>query len=251
VDCESQADLDSFASQLQEIAGEGKRFLFRSAASLLTALARLPAQPVKATDMACYVRNQQPGIILVGSHVTRTTAQLAYLREHTDVVPVHVDVARLNVTDPLQWIETAADVTNDILADVYAAHTDGKTAVIYTSREELQFASLADRLAFGERLSGFLMDLVKRLPPTIGFLISKGGITSNDVLSTGLQLRQSRVLGQILTGCSVVRCPADHARYPDLPVVIFPGNVGDETTVAEAYRILTAPVKHPAIRESA
>jgi len=31
------------------------------------------------------------------------------------------------------------------------------------------------------------MDVVgQRLPPTLGFLISKGGITSNDVLSTGL-----------------------------------------------------------------
>jgi uncharacterized protein YgbK (DUF1537 family) len=71
------------------------------------------------------------------------------------------------------------------------------------------------------------MDVVRGLPRDLGFLISKGGITSNDVLSSGLALGSSRVLGQILPGCSVVRCPADHPRYPDLPVVIFPGNVGD------------------------
>jgi uncharacterized protein YgbK (DUF1537 family) len=73
---------------------------------------------------------------------------------------------------------------------------------------------------------------------TIGFLISKGGITSNDVLSDGLALRTSRVLGQILPGCSVVRCPPEHPRYPDLPVVIFPGNVGDENALATAYQRL-------------
>jgi len=89
------------------------------------------------------------------------------------------------------------------------------------------------------------------LPETIGFLISKGGITSNDVLSTGLTLKQSRVLGQILTGCSVIRCPSDHNRYPDLPVVIFPGNVGDETALAQVYTILSAQQKRQAICRTA
>jgi uncharacterized protein YgbK (DUF1537 family) len=52
-------------------------------------------------------------------------------------------------------------------------------------------------------------------------------------------LRTSRVLGQILPGCSVVRCPDDHPRFPSLPVVIFPGNVGDEQALALAYGRLT------------
>jgi uncharacterized protein YgbK (DUF1537 family) len=33
----------------------------------------------------------------------------------------------------------------------------------------------------------------------------------------------------------VVRCPADHPRFPLLPVVIFPGNVGNERALAVAY----------------
>ena len=85
------------------------------------------------------------------------------------------------------------------------------------------FPDQAARLAFGEMVSAFLMDVVRNLPKTLGFLISKGGITSNDVLSSGLTLRTSRVVGQILPGCSVVCCPSDHPRYPHMPVVIFPG----------------------------
>jgi uncharacterized protein YgbK (DUF1537 family) len=46
------------------------------------------------------------------------------------------------------------------------------------------------------------------------------------------------VLGQVLAGCSVVRCPADHPRFPDLPVVIFPGNVGDDAALATVFRRL-------------
>jgi uncharacterized protein YgbK (DUF1537 family) len=252
VDCESKADLSHFAEQLQAVAREGKRFLFRSAASLLTALAKLPAQPVDADDMACYVRDRKPGVILIGSHVAKTSAQLAYLREHTDVVPVHVDVKQLRASNTLEWSEQAAVVAADaIIAQVDAAHARGKTAAIYTSREELQFPSQAERLAFGERVSAFLMGLVHRFPATIGFLISKGGITSNDVLTSGLTLKQSRVLGQILTGCSVIRCPSDHNRYPDLPVVIFPGNVGDETALAKAYAILIPAGRKAVMRQTA
>jgi len=44
-------------------------------------------------------------------------------------------------------------------------------------------------------VSSLLMDIVRGLPSDIGFLISKG-ITSNDVLSTGLALTSARLLGQ-------------------------------------------------------
>ena len=125
-------------------------------------------------------------------------------------------------------------------------HQAGKTAVIYTSRQEKRFATQAERLDFGVLVSEFLMDIVRNLPKSLGFLISKGGITSNDVLSKGLTLRTSRVLGQILPGCSVVRCPSDHNRYPDLPVVIFPGNVGDEVALAKVYKYLAGQQKNTA-----
>lgn len=239
VDSENQADLNHFADQLQSVAQEGKRFLFRSAASLLTALAKLPPQPVQPQDMAYYVRHQHPGVILVGSHVAKTSAQLDYLCQHTDVVPVHVDVSSLRAATTAQ----VDSMARSILTEVDSQHEQGRTVVLYTTRGELQFPSQAERLAFGEQVSAFLMRLVRGLPDTIGFLISKGGITSNDVLSSGLQLKQSRVLGQILTGCSVVRCPADHPQFPYLPVVIFPGNVGDNTSLARAYDILTETVQ--------
>ena len=57
VDAETQNDLNHFAAQLRVAASQGKRFLFRSAASLLTALAQLPIQPIAAQDMARYVRH--------------------------------------------------------------------------------------------------------------------------------------------------------------------------------------------------
>jgi uncharacterized protein YgbK (DUF1537 family) len=220
VDAETQSDLDHFAAQLNEAANRGRRFLFRSGASLLTALAALPPQPVAAEGMAAYVRGGRPGAVIVGSHVKKTSTQLAELLTLPTVEGIEIDVQRIE--------SERQALLDSVIARADAIHAAGRHLVVYTSRVEKTFADQATRLAFGEAVSSFLMDVERRLPATIGFLVSKGGITSNDTLSDGLALRAARVVGQILPGCSVVRCPADHPRFPDLPVVIFPGNVGDE-----------------------
>lgn len=236
VDAENQSDLNRFAEQLKDAATNGKRFLFRSAASLLTALAQLPPQPVAANAMRQYVRNGKPGAVIIGSHVKKTTQQLQQLLREPGIVAIEVDVDRIA---PGRITDERAVLLQQVLQQAEQAHAAGNTPVIYTSRVERSFADQAARLAFGEQVSAFLMDVVRGLPETLGFLISKGGITSNDVLSDGLALKSSRVLGQILPGCSVVRCPSDHPRYADMPVVIFPGNVGDDSALATAYRRLS------------
>jgi uncharacterized protein YgbK (DUF1537 family) len=284
VDAETQSDLDRFAADVLRAAADGKRFLFSSAASLLTSLANLPAQPVRAEQMAQYVRagaagdvqgrtspsrggtSRTPGArgdaqggaspgprgtrdrsagtsvraagaVLVGSHVPKTTKQLNELLQQPGIVPIEVDVNRLP--------HDRDQLLREVLEAAEEAHAHGRTLVVYTSRTERQFPTQDARLQFGERVSAFLMDVVRRLPATLGFLISKGGITSNDVLSAGLQLRTARLLGQILPGVSVVRCPHDHPRYPDMPVVIFPGNVGDEHALAQAFARLATPDAQP------
>jgi len=234
VDAETQDDLNRFAQDVLTAVSQGKRFLFRSAASLLTALAQLPPQPVPPEEMSQYVREGKPGVVLVGSHVKKTTEQLENLLQEPDIAGIEVDVAQLlddSLEQPHQLLTTT-------LEKVHAAHEAGKTPVVYTSRQELVFADVQTRLQFGFSVSSLLMDIVQGLPSDIGFLISKGGITSNDVLSTGLALKTARLLGQILAGCSIVRTPSDHPQFPDLPIVLFPGNVGDANALATIYRRL-------------
>ncbi|MGC1245910.1 MAG: four-carbon acid sugar kinase family protein [Spirulinaceae cyanobacterium] len=233
VDAESQADLDRFATDVLAVATEGKRFLFRSAASLLTSLANLGQQPVAAKDMAQYTPTDQPGVVLVGSHVEKTTQQLTQLLKESETVGIEVEVAKLRDDSQIK-----DELLQKVLTEVKKVHSQGKTPVIYTSREELTFENIQKRLDFGADVSQLLMDIVKGLPKDISFLISKGGITSNDVLSTGLNLRSARLLGQILPGCSLVKTDSNHPQFPNLPVVLFPGNVGDEQGLATAYKRL-------------
>jgi uncharacterized protein YgbK (DUF1537 family) len=242
VDAETQSDLNRFAGQLLQAASRGKRFLFRSAASLLTALARLPPQAVPADAMSAFVRGSRPGAVLVGSHVEKTTRQLQCLLQQPGVAALEIDVGRL----PGQ----RSALVNAAIAAARSLHQQGLTPAIYTSRAERRFNNEAERLDFGEIVSGTLMDIVSGLPDSIGFLVSKGGITSNDVLAKGLALRAGRVLGQIAPGCSMLTCPHDHPRFPDLPVVIFPGNVGDDQTLAGVYRTLSRCEDTDAVRSA-
>lgn len=235
VDGETQTDLNHFAVDLLTAASQGKRFLFRSAASILTALAALPPQPIAAENMAEYVRGGKPGAVIVGSHVKKTTQQLESLLQVEGTVGIEVNVGRLLEDGANQ----SAKLLSEILDTIQTVHNSGKTPVVYTSRQELTFKDIQTRLEFGGQVSSLLMDIVQGLPSDIGFLISKGGITSNDVLSTGLNLTSARLLGQILAGCSMVLTPSDHPQFPNLPVVLFPGNVGNADALGTVYQRLT------------
>ncbi len=231
VDGEQQSDFDQFAADILTAASQGKKFLFRSGASILTSLANLGPQPIPATEMSKYVRDGKPGAIIIGSHVQKTTEQLAQLLTANGIVGVEIDVSHLisGETDARTALLTAT------IAKINSIHADGNTPAIYTSRQELSFDSTKARLEFGESVSALLMDIIRALPADIGFLISKGGITSNDTLSRGLAMPTARLLGQIVPGCSAIVTPPTHPQFPNLPVVLFPGNVGDADALAVAY----------------
>ena len=264
VDAENYDDLTRFTADVRAATVQGKRFLFRSAASLVKALANLPPQPVSAEAMGGFARGQRrrsrhpeplaslsrdtsasmhvAGVVIVGSHVEKSSRQLARLLQESGVVGIEVDVQQISPCRDAQDRPVQHDqILKAVLQQVEVAFAAGKTSVVYTRRGEVQFADQAARLAFGEAVSALLMEVIRNLPQDIGFLVGKGGITSNDMLSAGLALRAARVLGQVMPGVSVVRCPADHPRFPEMPVVIFPGNVGDDDALALVYRRFAQP----------
>ncbi len=232
VDAETQEQLNGFIAVLSDVARSGKRFLFRSAAGLLTSLAAQGPQPVAGPDMHKLVPGGRPGLIVVGSHVAKTTRQLDALIAENGTVGIEVDVDN-----------AAADRTGEYLTDITTqidhAHHDGLTPVVYTSRTERTFTDHDERLRFGDTVSRFICSTVANAPRTTGFVIAKGGITSHNVLSIGLGMTVTTVAGQILPGCPVVITPATNT-FSEIPVVIFPGNVGGDDSLATAYRILNA-----------
>jgi len=75
------------------------------------------------------------------------------------------------------------------------------------------------------------------LAPRLGYLISKGGITTQTLLADGLGLGQVELQGQLLPGLSLVLTPAA-AAVPRLPVLTFPGNLGADETLWQAWALM-------------
>ena len=198
VDGETQQDLDNFASALR--ATRGKKYLFRSAASLLTSLAALPPQAITPEAMGQYRRSDKPGIIIVGSHVQTTTHQLNHLLEQPEAIALEIPIPQLTDTTLPHHIDT-------LQHQLHHHWHQGKTPVLYTSRT---FHPNVPAPRITQLVTQLISALVRTLPPATSYIISKGGITTNNLLSNSLNLTTVQLLGQILPGISVVTTPTDH-----------------------------------------
>ena len=117
----------------------------------------------------------------------------------------------------------------------------GKTVCCYTTRALItaDTGNKEDDLRLSVRISDAVQSLVGRLTVTPAFVIAKGGITSSDVGTKALAVKKANVLGQIRPGIPVWQT-GDESTFPKTPYVIFPGNVGEATTLREAVEILLA-----------
>jgi uncharacterized protein YgbK (DUF1537 family) len=93
-------------------------------------------------------------------------------------------------------------------------------------------------LESGEQLMSALCRVVGAMSTRPGFVLAKGGITSMQVAQTGLGVKGAVVLGQIRDGVPVWRL-GDEARWPGIPYVVFPGNVGDDNALRDTVAMLT------------
>ena len=71
------------------------------------------------------------------------------------------------------------------------------------------------------------------------FLVAKGGITSSDIGTKALGVKKAFVPGQILAGVPVW-VTGEESRFPGIPYVIFPGNVGAEDALLQVVEKLEA-----------
>ena len=254
VDAERQEQLDALGAAVQQLQGR-RRFLFRSAASLINGLVDgglrpLGPQPRRPDELAKLRRRTPggdwlPGLVVMGSHVPLADQQLETLLAASACSGLELPVAQiaraLEGGSP-DWL--LADLELEWLQWMRAVLAQRQTPVLYTSRGELRFGEgqAADRrrMDFGIALAQLTARLVAAVVPQLGYLISKGGITTGSVLADGLCLGTVLLEGQLMPGLSMVRpMPGEGiAGVIDLPVITFPGNLGDGHTLAQAWTLM-------------
>lgn len=234
VNAADDCDAEVFATALFQAVQEGKEFLFRTAAGLVRVLGGVSKRPLLERKELCPGSSALGGLVVVGSHVQKTTEQLkCLLASGLDLAPICFDVQSALRPSGLQ------EERDRVLHDAEAAIRDGHTAVVYTSRRVLRVReeSAQENLRLSVQISHALTSVVAGLTVRPSFLVAKGGITSSDVGICALGVRRAWVMGQVAPGVPVWLTGAE-SKFPNLAYVIFPGNVGDNSTLRDVVGML-------------
>lgn len=221
------SDLEVFAIAFYRAVAQGKRFLIRSSASLVRVLGGISPRPLlTAKDLGVSGRG---GLIVAGSHTKKTTAQL----EELLTLP-HIRRVLFNQHLVLEEDAFLAEIDR-VVAEADRLIAEGSTVVIMTRRERIDAGTgnPEDDLVIAVKISSAITQIVSLLTHKPAYVIAKGGITSSDIGTKALKVHRALVMGQILPGIPVWQTGAE-SRFPDLPYIIFPGNVGE----ADSLRII-------------
>ena len=230
VNCASYHDMEVFILGLLEAEAQGCTFLPRTAASFVQIRAGIRKRELLNKE-ELVVENGHGGLIIVGSYVPKTTAQLQALLANSTIEYIEVKIEHL--LDKAMCDVEVMRATD--MANLYIKN--GKDVVIYTSREFVRGSDAASNLSIGNLISKSLISIVRNIEVQPRYIIAKGGITSSDVATKGLNIKRALVLGQALAGVPVWQLGAE-SRYPGMSYIVFPGNVGDENALADLQKRL-------------
>jgi uncharacterized protein YgbK (DUF1537 family) len=223
-------DDDLRAAVLAILAAErdGARFVYRVGPSFVRARVGQPEQAPIADDEVRDAVGAGHGLVVVGSHVGRTSRQLDRLAARRDLARVEIDVARVLDGDDGHL----EDVTNRVLE-----HLSRTTTLLATSRTLVTGRDEAESLEIARRVSAALTGVTARVvdagPPA--YVLAKGGITSSDVATVSLRADRAWVRGSLLPGIVSLWAPTSGP-----PLVVFAGNVGDDDALADVVDRLEA-----------
>lgn len=225
VNAVSYEDLAVFAIAFYRAVAQGKKFMIRSSASLVKVLGCISDRPLlTAADLG--IQAGPGGLVIAGSHTQKTTQQLAALSELPYVKQIVLN--QHLVLDPPAFADEVRRVTEEVNCCIH----EGQTVIVMTRRERIDAGTgnPEDDLRIAVTISDAITSIVCNLREAPSFLIAKGGITSSDIGTRGLQVKKALAMGQILPGIPVWKTGSE-SRFPGLSYVIFPGNVGQEDSL--------------------
>lgn len=233
VNAVEDCDVKIFAIALYRALARGKYFTIRCAAALVKALGNISDRPLLSGKELAAAGSGAGGVILVGSHTAKTTAQLEELKSLEQIVFLEMD-SDLVLTPGALEKEAAR-----LLSLEEELIPQGKTVCISTKRALLKVDndSREQALLRSVQISRALRRLAGELRAAPAFVVAKGGITSSDVGVKALKVKRAAVAGQIQPGVPVWQTGPE-SRFPGIPYIIFPGNVGERDTLKRVVEIL-------------
>ncbi|MGB3763519.1 MAG: four-carbon acid sugar kinase family protein, partial [Ornithinimicrobium sp.] len=234
VDIVTEQDLRALALGLIEAERQGTHLLYRVGPPFVRAMIGQEARsPLSAGEIVDEDDDPRGGLVVVGSHVAVTTRQLEALRAgHPQARVVELSVEALTDDRQGHLEETASKVHQGL---------GGADVILHTSRQLKRTDDPDESLRIARGVSEAVVEVVARTLATIPprFVVAKGGITSSDVAAHGMQIRHAVVRGPMLPGL-VSLWEAVDGPARGIPYVVFAGNVGEDDSLLEVVRTLSA-----------
>ncbi|WNJ17859.1 four-carbon acid sugar kinase family protein [Pontibacter sp. G13] len=229
VNAAEYSDLQQFAAALLQ---SQVNPICRTAASFVAAIDAKPSKPLlRPKDLG--LNSAHGGLVMVGSYVPKSSEQLAHLRAHADLVEFEIDVPAM--------IEGNHPTSKEVSEQIESHIRQGQSVLVFTSRKLIHADTPEESLAIGNRVSDFLTQLVSNLTVAPGFLLAKGGITSSDIATRALNVKRGWAKGQVIPGVPVWELGPE-TRFPGMPYLIFPGNVGQTESITHILQSLLPAV---------
>ncbi|GIZ41881.1 hypothetical protein CKM354_000517000 [Cercospora kikuchii] len=226
------ADLDIFVAGLIRARAIGKTFIYRTGAAFVSSrLGIQPIPPLGPQELDMDLSPSAPGgLIIAGSYVPKTTEQLESL--------VQGRGAKLNVIelDAAALLRESESTSAVVLAAANKAGdhiSRGQDVLLMTSRKLITGSDELSSLKIGNVVAAALVSFLRCLIPRPRYIIAKGGITSSDAATTGLMFKRAKICGQAAPGVPLWQCAEKTCKFPDIPYVVFPGNVGERDTLRD------------------
>ncbi|KXT17270.1 hypothetical protein AC579_554 [Pseudocercospora musae] len=231
VNAATTADIDVFVQGLLTASAMGMKFLYRTGAAFVSSrLGIEPIPPLKPKDLGMHISASAPGgLIIAGSYVPKTTEQLQSLIDGrgAELVTIELDASKLLDTEKVSELVLAA-------ANEAGSHiSNGEDVLLMTSRELITGNDELSSLKIGSVVASALVAFLRYLIPRPRYIIAKGGITSSDAATKGLMFKRARIRGQAAAGVPLWQCCEPTSKFPGLPYVVFPGNVGERDTLRD------------------
>nr|GLL29350.1 uncharacterized protein LOC109165554 [Ipomoea trifida] len=233
VNAASDRDVAVFAAGMLQAELKGKHFLCRTAASFVSArvgIRQIP--PISPNDVGIN-REKSGGLIVVGSYVPKTTKQVEELKLQfgnvLKTIEISVDRVAMKTSK-----EREEEINRTVeMADVFLKSR--KDTLIMTSRELITGKTASESLEINFKVSSALVEIVQRITTRPRYIIAKGGITSSDIATKALEAKRAKIVGQALAGIPLWQLGPE-SRHPEVPYIVFPGNVGDSKALAEVVK---------------
>ncbi|DAD49391.1 TPA_asm: hypothetical protein HUJ06_031799 [Nelumbo nucifera] len=246
VNAASEKDMAVFAAGMIQAELKGKRFLCRTAASFVSARIGIrPKAPILPKDIG--IKNEKNGgLVVVGSYVPKTTKQVEELKSQLGHIlrSIEISVHKLamgSLEEREEEIKRTAE-----MADVFLKAR--KDTLIMTSRELIKGKSPSESLEINFKVSSALVEIVRRITTRPRYILAKGGITSSDLATRALEAKRANVVGQALAGVPLWQLGPE-SRHPGVPYIVFPGNVGDSTALAEVVKSWACPARFASTKD--